>query len=241
MGLAVQRANLATIELSTDGGTSWTPAGAPTSGVVGSWQVHDVTLLSSAYAVPNFRMRFHFTSDAFNNYQGWSVDDISIQGTTIDSCNPTVDSPNAPPCECTGTNSSSAQVTVACAQTICVTDFHQYTCSASGWIGIGQPCQGGGVCQCTGTNSSGTQVTVDCGQSLCGTDLHQWTCSASGWAGPGQSCQGGSVCQCTGTNSSSTQVTVDCGQSLCGTDFHQWACGTAGWTGPGQVCAGGGI
>jgi hypothetical protein len=85
--------DFATVEASANGGGSWTPVSGPGSGVLTGWQQQSV-ILSTAYAVSNFRLRFHFTSDAVNNYAGWYVDDVSIQGTTIYSCDPTTDSPN---------------------------------------------------------------------------------------------------------------------------------------------------
>ncbi|MGC9984105.1 MAG: hypothetical protein ABSF35_10770, partial [Polyangia bacterium] len=98
--------DFATVEVSADGGTSWSPVWGPTSGIMNVWQVQDVTL-STAYAVSNFRVRFHFTSDSFNNYPGWYIDDISIQGTTIDTCAPATDSPN-PDGGVTGTETSTS-------------------------------------------------------------------------------------------------------------------------------------
>ncbi len=68
----------ATVEASKDGGNTWIPVYGPVSGAVDkSWEKRHV-FLDSSYAVDNFQMRFHFTSDVTVNFPGWYVDDLTI-------------------------------------------------------------------------------------------------------------------------------------------------------------------
>jgi hypothetical protein len=247
--------DIASIEVSTDGGGTWSQVWGPSSGTLGGWQVHDV-ILSSAFAVPNFRIRFHFTSDAFNSYPGWYVDDVSLQGTTIDACAPAFDSPIPPACECTGTGPGGVPITVSCGQSTCGSDYHTYACTAAGWSGGVQACgadAGAGPgpdasgCQCSGSGPGGVPISVSCGQSACGSDYTTYACGASGWAWTGQSCtaaddagagagaEAGS-CQCSGTGPGGAPVTVNCGQSACGSNHFTYSCSASGWSGPGSGC-----
>jgi hypothetical protein len=231
--------DFATVEVSANGGGSWTPVWGPSAGVLGGWQQQSV-ILSTAYAVSNFRLRFHFTSDSVNNYPGWYVDDVSIQGTTIDSCAPTTDTPNSE-CQCNGTGPGGTPISVSCGQSACGSDYQTYACSASGWSATSQACGVGadagagadtGVCQCSGTGPGGIPITVSCGQSACGSDNVTYSCSASGWSGTGQACQ----CSCSGTGPGGVPVTVFCGQSACGSDYQTYACSASGWSGTGSPC-----
>ena len=239
--------DLASVEVSTDGGTSWqpSPVWGPPLGNQESWQVHDIALPSS-YAVPNFRIRFHFTSDAFNSYAGWYVDDLSVQGTTVDACAPTFDTP-IPSCQCNGTGPGGVPITASCGQSACGMDYMTYSCDVSGWSFTGQACgadagAGGdaGACQCSGTGPGGTPITVSCGQSACGSNLLTYSCSAAGWSEAGPACgpdagsdAGG--CECSGTGPSGP-VTVSCGQSACGSNHFTYSCSASGWSGPGSGC-----
>jgi len=70
----------ASVEVSNDGGGSWTIIYGPFSGAIDpEWTKHYV-LLDPSYAVSNFRVRFHFTSDSSVTYEGWYVDDLCIVG-----------------------------------------------------------------------------------------------------------------------------------------------------------------
>lgn len=77
----------ASVEVSNNGGTSWTTVYGPIDGTVDSvWTEHSV-LLNASYAVSNFQVRFHFTSDVSVTFPGWYVDDITISS---GSCDPQV-------------------------------------------------------------------------------------------------------------------------------------------------------
>jgi hypothetical protein len=66
------------VEVSKDGGTSWESVYRPGEGVVDlNWNEHAVTL-DPAYAVSDFQMRFHFTSNYEKTAPGWYLDDITI-------------------------------------------------------------------------------------------------------------------------------------------------------------------
>jgi hypothetical protein len=78
----------ASVEVSNDGGATWKIVWGPASGDIGGWNPETATVLPSAYATPQFRIRFHFTSDYMNRNLGWYIDDLSIQGTTIVACAP---------------------------------------------------------------------------------------------------------------------------------------------------------
>jgi bacillopeptidase F len=71
-------------EVSNNGGSSWTVVYGPynASSVTTSTWTQPTASLATAYAVSNFRIRFHFTSDYSVTYDGWYVDDIVI-GTGI--------------------------------------------------------------------------------------------------------------------------------------------------------------
>jgi hypothetical protein len=66
------------VEASNNGGTSWSVVYGPLSGSMNTaWALKRVAL-NSTYAVSNFRIRFHFTSDTSVQYAGWYVDDIGL-------------------------------------------------------------------------------------------------------------------------------------------------------------------
>jgi uncharacterized repeat protein (TIGR01451 family) len=68
----------ASLEVSKNGGTSWDLVYGPVSGAVDeAWKRRHV-FLDSSYAVGNFLIRFHFTSDATITLPGWYVDDLAI-------------------------------------------------------------------------------------------------------------------------------------------------------------------
>jgi hypothetical protein len=76
------------------------------NGVEGPWEVRHgpfstvnsngapaAVILDKAYAVPDFRFRFHFTSDDSNTNWGWLIDNVTIQGTSRPACDPMEDTP----------------------------------------------------------------------------------------------------------------------------------------------------
>lgn len=67
-----------TLEVSKDGGATWTAAYGPRSGVVDQeWTLRSV-VLDPSYLVNNFQMRFHFHSDFSVTFAGWYIDDVQI-------------------------------------------------------------------------------------------------------------------------------------------------------------------
>ena len=64
------------VEISTDGGNSWTQIGSSFSGDGSSWREYSANL--DSYAGQYIQLAFHFTSDYSVNYEGWYVDDVAI-------------------------------------------------------------------------------------------------------------------------------------------------------------------
>jgi uncharacterized membrane protein len=69
--------DFASVEVSNDGGSTWTTVWGPTSGGTAQWEKIAV-LLDPSYAVSNFRVRFHLVADSWITYPGWYVDDVAI-------------------------------------------------------------------------------------------------------------------------------------------------------------------
>lgn len=70
--------DLASLEVSKDGGVNWETVYGPVSGDVAlQWQPQKV-VLDTSYAVAGFRARFHFISDEAVAYPGWYVDDVRV-------------------------------------------------------------------------------------------------------------------------------------------------------------------
>jgi subtilisin family serine protease/bacillopeptidase F (M6 metalloprotease family) len=68
----------ATVEVSRDGGATWSIVWGPSSGAVAkAWQKVEVGL-GSEFAVQNLLIRFKFQSDGSVSYSGWYIDDISL-------------------------------------------------------------------------------------------------------------------------------------------------------------------
>ncbi len=68
----------ASLEVSKDGGTTWTRVYGEVSGSVDlSWAKRNA-VLDATYAVANFRLRFRFRSDSSVTYPGWYVDDVGV-------------------------------------------------------------------------------------------------------------------------------------------------------------------
>lgn len=68
----------ASLQVTKDGGDSWQTVWGPIGGGNGSGYQHQMVVLDSTYGVLNFQMRFLFTSDNANQYNGWYIDDIAI-------------------------------------------------------------------------------------------------------------------------------------------------------------------
>jgi hypothetical protein len=81
------RYDFASVEVSKDGGSTWTTVWGPTSGGTAQWEKITV-LLDPSYAVSNFRVRFHLVADSSITYPGWYVDDVAIAAIAL----------GAPPC-----------------------------------------------------------------------------------------------------------------------------------------------
>jgi len=64
------------LEVSTDGGATWTQAGSSFSGSSAGWVEQTIDL--SSFAAANFVLRFHFTSDGSAVGDGWYIDDITL-------------------------------------------------------------------------------------------------------------------------------------------------------------------
>ncbi|MDW8069660.1 MAG: S8 family serine peptidase, partial [Anaerolineae bacterium] len=68
----------ADVQVSNDGGVTWTTVYGPVSGNIDSnWRQRTVSL-GPEYAVSNFRVRFHLYTDGSVIYPGWYVDDVEI-------------------------------------------------------------------------------------------------------------------------------------------------------------------
>ena len=68
----------ASVEVSNNGGTTWSVVYGELSGVIDSeWTRHDL-VLDPAFSVSNFRVRFHFRSDSSIVYEGWYIDDLCL-------------------------------------------------------------------------------------------------------------------------------------------------------------------
>ena len=73
----------ASIEVSNNGGASWTTVYGPVSGSINTtWTGHEIAL-DASYAVSNFQFRFHFLSDSSVTYPGWYIDDICLAPVVI--------------------------------------------------------------------------------------------------------------------------------------------------------------
>ena len=68
----------ATVEVSKNGGTTWTAVYGPVGGMTDTAYNKVLIALDSSYNVANFKIRFKFKSDSSVNYEGWYVDDIGI-------------------------------------------------------------------------------------------------------------------------------------------------------------------
>jgi len=67
------------VEISKDGGTTWTQL-AYYSGAQATWTKVQIDI--SSYLPANVKIRFRFTSNASNNYDGWYIDDVAISTPT---------------------------------------------------------------------------------------------------------------------------------------------------------------
>lgn len=71
------------VDVSTDGGSNWTPLRSGISGSSSGWQLTSIDL--SAYNGQTIMLRFHFdTTDSIaNSTAGWFIDDVSIAATGV--------------------------------------------------------------------------------------------------------------------------------------------------------------
>ena len=66
------------MEVSKDGGATWTSAWQKFGTSVSPWTFKALPL-DATYAVSNFQFRFHFHSDSsVNSYAGWYIDDVAV-------------------------------------------------------------------------------------------------------------------------------------------------------------------
>ena len=73
----------ATVEVTKDGGTTWTAVYGPVGGVNDTAYNKVVIALDPSYNVANFQIRFKFKSDSSVQYEGWYVDDIGIAAAPV--------------------------------------------------------------------------------------------------------------------------------------------------------------
>ena len=71
------------VEVSKDGGSTWTMVYGPTGGVTDTAYNRVQVVLDPTYDVANFKIRFKFKSDSSVSYEGWYIDDIGIAGFAI--------------------------------------------------------------------------------------------------------------------------------------------------------------
>ncbi len=64
------------VEISTDGGSSWTQVGSSVSGDGSSWRQYTVML--DQFAGQTIIIGFRFTSDGSVTYAGWYIDDVAV-------------------------------------------------------------------------------------------------------------------------------------------------------------------
>lgn len=64
------------IEVSSDGGSTWTNMGGRTGNSGGAWR--NTTVLLNAYKGQNILLAFRLTSDGSDQYDGWFVDNVDI-------------------------------------------------------------------------------------------------------------------------------------------------------------------
>ncbi|MCI0518989.1 MAG: carboxypeptidase regulatory-like domain-containing protein [Chloroflexi bacterium] len=69
----------ARVEVSNDGGASWTTYWGPVSGNIDLAWARQSILLNASYAVSGFRVRFHLDTDGSVTYPGFYVDDVGVQ------------------------------------------------------------------------------------------------------------------------------------------------------------------
>jgi len=68
----------ARVDVTKDGGTTWTPVWGPIGGVHDTQYNQQTVVLDPTYNVSNFQFRFYFKSDSSVQYAGWYVDDVGL-------------------------------------------------------------------------------------------------------------------------------------------------------------------
>lgn len=67
------------VEISSDGGQSWSPLRTGVSGDSEGWRLTAIDIGAYAGQVINVRFRFHTDDDLYNDYPGWYVDDVTVR------------------------------------------------------------------------------------------------------------------------------------------------------------------
>ncbi|MGB4595257.1 MAG: Ig-like domain-containing protein [Anaerolineaceae bacterium] len=73
----------ARLDVTKDGGTTWTPVWGPVGGVSDTAYHQRTVALDPTYNVSNFQFRFYFKSDTSVQYEGWYIDDVGIMEVPI--------------------------------------------------------------------------------------------------------------------------------------------------------------
>lgn len=73
------------VDVSTNGGSSWSILQSATSGSSTAWTQRTFDLTS--YKNTSLRLRFRFASDGSSTYAGWYVDSVTVVATMVDSIN----------------------------------------------------------------------------------------------------------------------------------------------------------
>ncbi len=76
--------DIAGLEVSDDGGSTWQSATVGMSGIFSSRWTRQVVILNQRYAVTDFRLRFTFSSDESDTAPGFYVDDVTIEAISVE-------------------------------------------------------------------------------------------------------------------------------------------------------------
>ncbi len=70
--------DFASVEVSKDGGATWSAVYGPVSGAVATAWTRQSMTLAAPYSVNTFRIRFRFTSNDYVVRLGWHIDDVAV-------------------------------------------------------------------------------------------------------------------------------------------------------------------
>lgn len=84
------------VEVSTDGGGSWSQLGPKYAGTIYSWEQVDLSL-ADYVGTADFKLRFRLKSDTWVREDGWYVDDVMISGPPTGNTIPTAPTLSSPP------------------------------------------------------------------------------------------------------------------------------------------------